>query len=254
VLKPNTQGTNYALLIATDNYKSPFPHLNNPIFDATDIEQVLRENYGWQTTLLKNPTKDQIMEALEHASGRSYHPEDELLIYISGHGEFDKELHDGVIVASDSIPNDKYKSSYVPYATLHRLIDNGNCKKVLLALDVCFGGTFLDEVAQATRSVGNSDIYNDISLEQLRQRIRTRVARKIMAPGENEPVWDGGPGTHSPLARNFLLALRSRGGTKGFLRFSDIQQLAERTKPSGFAAPFSTDDDPIGDFLFVPLH
>lgn len=52
--------------------------------------------------------------------------------------------------------------------------------------------------------------------------------------------------------KHLLMALKAKGGAKGYLRFSDIQKVAEQTKPSGVATSFSDADDVLSDFLFVP--
>lgn len=249
---PANIGKNYAILVGTNKYNPFFHQLQNPIQDARDIEDILKNYYGWNTVRLENPTRSELLKAIYTASNRVYGPNDQLLVYVAGHGVFDKSLHDGAIVASDSRPDDMLKDSYVLYSQLKSMIDRGTCSKVLLTLDVCFGGSFLNQLARPTRSAQDNDIYGQITVDEIAEKIKGRVSRRLLTPGEMEPVFEGVEGGHSPLAKHLLAALREGGGKKGYLRFSDIQQVAEQTKPGGLATSFSEADDPLSDFLFVP--
>jgi hypothetical protein len=121
-------GKSYALLIATNKYDPQFPQLSNPVDDARDIETLLKNYYGWETKLLVNPKRTEILKALEHYSNRSYSPEDQLFIYLAGHGQFDNASHDGVIVTTDSLPNDELKDTYIPrYSGVNIAATNSSC-------------------------------------------------------------------------------------------------------------------------------
>jgi tetratricopeptide (TPR) repeat protein len=49
---------NYALLIGTDYYQdNEFKQLKNPILDCKTIGDVLKADYGWNVTVIENPTK-----------------------------------------------------------------------------------------------------------------------------------------------------------------------------------------------------
>src|SRR5207253_8306744 len=80
-----------------------------------------------------------------------YNPASTLLYTLS--------LHDALpicyIIATDSDANDDIGDSYVSYSVLKSLLDRGRFNKVLLALDVCYGGAFLDKVARRMRGGGD---------------------------------------------------------------------------------------------------
>jgi tetratricopeptide (TPR) repeat protein len=244
-------GRCHAILVATEKYSHQgFAKLANPVKDARDIKEILTKYYGWDVDILENRSKLDIMDSLIEAVNKK--PEyDELFIYVAGHGDWDNNLHDGMIVTSDSRDKDRTRDSYITYSELKTLLERGACKKVLLALDVCFGGSFLDQIGK-TRSSG-SDIYQRSTLDDCITRIKDRYTRKLVTPGEKEPVYEGLPGQHSPLARNLLRTLVQQGGDRGFVRFIDLESAAMDTKPMGRAAGFSDSDDPTSDFIFVPI-
>ena len=134
-------GKNYALLIGTNRYLN-MNQLINPIFDAKAIGTELRDNYGFETDTVYNPSIDGIYSALRKYSSLQFSDDDQLFIFIAGHGEFDEIFKDGYIVPSDAIKHDHNKKSYISHSNLRTIINNIPCKHIFLVMDVCFGGTF----------------------------------------------------------------------------------------------------------------
>ena len=54
----------YALFFAIDQYDD-WTDLKYPVSDATTIAGELKKNYGFQTEIVKNPTRNQIYDKLE---------------------------------------------------------------------------------------------------------------------------------------------------------------------------------------------
>ena len=89
------EAKNYLLIIGIDNYSS-WPALNNAVADAHAVENVLVKNYNFDpanVTVLLNEeaTRFKIYESLRHYIEK-ISSRDNLLIYYSGHGYFDKLL------------------------------------------------------------------------------------------------------------------------------------------------------------------
>jgi len=136
------KGKDYALLIATDNYQN-WPRLNNPIHDAKTIADDLRSNYGFETEILQNPTKDEIVGALRKYRDRKYSDEDQLLVFFAGHGYYSEELKEGFIVAADSAKSDNTlgaNESQLSNTMLAKILDVMPCKHIFLVLDTGSGG------------------------------------------------------------------------------------------------------------------
>ena len=83
--------TDYGLIIATNDYDE-WDDLTNPVFDANTIAQELSDHYGFKVEKLLNPTTGQIISKLREYSKRTYLPNDQLFIFIAGHGQFDAEI------------------------------------------------------------------------------------------------------------------------------------------------------------------
>jgi len=86
---PSTSGHYYALVIGNDDYVS-LPKLKTAAADAREVERVLRESYGFQTKLLLNATRGQIVAALS-AYRRELSADANLVIYYAGHVYNDKD-------------------------------------------------------------------------------------------------------------------------------------------------------------------
>lgn len=135
---------------------------------------------------------------------------------------------------------------------MQELLNKSNCRHVVVALDACFGGGFLDSIALgSTRSV--SGLNKAIPLGELLKRTTPLMTRKLLASGALEPVFDGAPEGHSPFATHILEALRTWGGSAGFLRFLDIAKPVIETRPFGLAERFGQ-DEAGSDFFFIPTR
>ena len=249
ILQPDdSQRNDYALLIGTDDYKE-WPDLTNPVFDAKTIEEELKNNYGFKTELVLNPTKVQLLTKLREYAKKSYLPEDQLFIFIAGHGQFDDVFQEGYIVTKDSKKNDETKETYIPHTSLRTYVNNIPCNHIFIALDVCYGGTFDQAIARAG-SRGADDIYSDISpAEFIKRKLRFKT-RRYLTSGGKQYVPDGRPGAHSPFARKLLEALRNYGGSDKILTLGEIITYVETINPEPRYGEFG-DNEPGSDFVFI---
>ncbi len=137
----------YAVLFAADDYDSPdWPHLNNPIDDAQSIAQELRAFYGFQADVYQNQSFGGIKHILtEDLPKKSFKPNDELLIYFAGHGDFDENDGRGYVIARDSSPPGTDRERQVDFDQLTKWMDRINVAHILLVLDICKGGSIFKE-------------------------------------------------------------------------------------------------------------
>jgi hypothetical protein len=240
--------TDMALIIATDNY-AEWSDLVNPINDAETIANELEKNYGFSVDILRNPSQSEILVKLKAYARMSYLPEDQLFIFIAGHGQFDDLLGQGYLVCNDSRLNDEARTTYLSHSILRNAIDNIPVQHILLAIDACFGGTFDQSIAHAS-SRGDNSVYSQLSTADFIQRKLKFKTRKYITSGGKEYVSDGIPGMHSPFARKFLEALRSYGGQDDILTLPELFSYVERTIPEPRAGSFGS-DEPGSDFIFV---
>jgi uncharacterized protein (UPF0218 family) len=234
----------YILLFATDQYDH-WSDLVNPIDDARSLVKVLTENYGFEAEILENPSQDEVYNKLRDYAERKFRPQDQLMIFFAGHGYFDDTFGEGFVVASNSLENDKAKTSYISHNRLRGIIQNIPCEHIFLTMDVCFGGTF-DPVIASSRGLDGGET-NDV--EYLVRKLSQRT-RKYLTSGGKEYVSDGIPGKHSPFTLKLLQALAEGGGGDRILTLSEIKTYVEKLKPEPRLGSFG-DDKPESDFVFV---
>ena len=244
-----TAGHNYALLIATDHYDH-WRELTNPLKDATDVMNELKNNYGFDTQLLVDPPLDQILSALSayHDRGGGYTDADQLMIYIAGHGDYDEKQNRGFIIASDSKQDDPWHRTQLSHDDLRSMLDALPIKHIFVVIDACFGGMFDPRITESSQ---RGSEYGSISFDQLWRRKVPLVTRQFLTSGGKEFVPDGG-GVNSPFARVFLEALRSYGGNDGYLTIAKMRPLFEKMQSDSRQGPFGR-DIAGSEFFLVPV-
>lgn len=246
IVKLERTGKDYAILFATDSYDYWNP-LVNPINDSKTIQNELNENYNFITELVQNPTKVTLKSKLREYAMKKYEPDDQLFIFIAGHGQFDNTYKEGYIVTKDSLLNDDIKDSYISHSELSTIVNNIGCKHIFLMMDVCFGGTFDQKIAQRG-DIDNE--YKEITRTEFIKRKLKNKTRLYLTSGGKEYVSDGRAGQHSPFARKFLEALRNYGGSDSILTQSEINNYLEKLNPEPRSGEFGN-NEPGSDFIFV---
>jgi len=236
----------YALIIATDKYDN-WDDLTNPIHDARTIEGILKEKYGFVTEFLENPTLEELNDKLFDYNTKTFRPQDQLFVFFAGHGYFDETLGEGYVVASNSLLNDKGKTSYLSHNILRERLDNIKCEHIFLTMDVCFGGTFDKKLAKAR----GTEAMDEVIDQQYLVKKLTKRTRKFLTSGSKEYVPDGMPGHHSPFATQFIRALKEIGGGTGrVLSLIELNPYFLRLPTEPYFGSFGT-DDVQSDFVFV---
>ncbi len=240
------QGKDYALLIATNDYDE-WDHLTNPLFDATTLAVTLKSVYGFDTTVVANPTLEGLVLKLRDFRKLEYSDEDQLFIFIAGHGFYDPDMKDGYLVAKDSRKKDEARRSYLGYSELVNGLDNIPCKHIFVVLDACFGGSF--DKRDPLRSRGEGAIYGARPKEEIFKEKLKITSRLFMTSGGMNYVPDGEPGHHSPFASMFLKALEDGGRTDGYLTFHKIIPYIENAKSMPRYGDFGRNQS-SSDFFF----
>jgi len=162
VLEPESvtipvSGKFYALVIGVQNYKAPgIPDLKNPVHDAESLADVLVRQYTFDrqnVTLLKNPSREKIMESLEKLHGE-IQSEDNFLIFYAGHGYLDKDAQQGYWWPADA--HSTIHSNWISNADLRDQIKRIKAKHTLLICDACFSGSVFRTSRGA--DIDNADI------------------------------------------------------------------------------------------------
>ncbi|HNT50028.1 MAG TPA: caspase family protein [Cyclobacteriaceae bacterium] len=239
--------TDYALVFATDKYDY-WSGLVNPVFDSRTIAEELRKTYGYKVEIVENATQSQVLRKIREYAEKKYQPLDQLFIFFAGHGTYDQTFGEGFVVTKESLLNDEAKTSYLSHNRLRSIVNNIPCEHIFLAMDVCFGGTF-DQALASSRGA-DDEVYKEQNQTEFITRKLTYKTRKFLTSGGKQYVSDGIPGKHSPFAKNFIDALRSRGGRDGILTLPELFTYVEKLQIQPRFGEFG-DNAPGSDFIFV---
>ncbi len=243
----------YALVMGTNKYdgKPDWNDLNNPALDAEDIAKELKEGFGYDVKLLIDNPIDSFYAHISYLS-QVLRKNDQLIIYVAGHGDFDSVLlDDGFIVCKNSKPvkEDPYRNTYIQYSKMEKMVNRLPANQILMVLDVCFGGTFDERVAKNQGRDKATD-YNDISDKSFFAKMLMKKTRLYLTSGGKEVVPDGYKGKHSPFALRLLQALQGRGGSSKIITASDLKKFVERL-PSGPLIGSFGDDEVSSEFILL---
>ena len=209
-------GNYYALIIGIDNYSGNWSPLKNAVSDAKAISQILKNKY--KLDYLKELFNDQatrlnIIKELEWLV-QNVQPTDNLLIYYSGHGEFNQALNKGYWVPFDAVAAST--SYYISNSDIQTFLGGIKSKHTLLISDACFSG---DIFRGSTVSIPFEES------EKYYAKVNNISSRKALTSGGVEPVLDGGKEGHSVFAYYLLKALDSNEK-----KFYDASQLFDNIK------------------------
>ena len=188
----------YALIIGIDRYRQ-LPKLENAANDAIMVGQVLREKYGFETRMLLNEeaSRDAIMSALNDLR-RQLTEDVSLLIYYSGHGEYNAQTETSYWLPVDASRNDTTK--WLESRSISDQLKLITARHILVVADSCFSGTI-------TRSASGK-LSGKVAREKYLQKVLGQSSRVLIASGGNEPVLDaGGRVGHSVFADSLIDAL-----------------------------------------------
>ncbi|MBN8545912.1 MAG: caspase family protein [Ignavibacteria bacterium] len=235
----------YALVIGIDKYKGVWNPLRNAVNDAKAVEEVLAKDYGFDHVISlynEEATRANIITALEQLID-SVKKDDNVLIFYSGHGEFNEKLNKGFWVPVDATTSSS--AGYISNNDLQTFIAGINSKHTLLVSDACFSG---DIFRGRTSELAFEDT------EKYFQEVYKRKSRYALTSGGVEPVTDGGREGHSIFSYYFLDKLKqnkSRFFTAGQL-FNEIQiPVTNNSEQSPVYQPIKNTGDEGGQFLFI---
>jgi hypothetical protein len=241
-----SEGRYYALVIGNSSYLHVSP-LKTAGEDARAVAEVLRQRYGFETTLLLDADRQQVISALNFFR-RGMDENANLLIYYAGHGYYDREADKGYWLPVDARPDDNANwISADDITTNTRVIP---AQHILIVADSCYLGTSY-RAAEATISTLSAPPTREKYIEKM----YTRKSRALMASGGNEPVEDGGGGKHSVFASAFLRGLSEMEpgtftGTELFRGYVQ-ESVAGRAKQTPEYNPLRNSGHDSGDFVFV---
>ncbi|SLN41540.1 caspase family protein [Oceanibacterium hippocampi] len=232
-----------ALVIGINAYRT-LPPLETAVNDASAVHDLLSRRYGFQSDLLLNPSRYDLVRALDRLRAE-LGEDDNLLIYYAGHGVLDEATDEGFWLPIDA--EEDSQANWVAVSTITRTLKAIVAKHVLVVSDSCYSGALTRDVPALLATGGDR-------MAELR-RIARKRARKTLTSGGIEPVADGGGDGHSVFARAFLDILAANeevlDGHGLYTRLRRPVILNSDQTPR--YADIRNSGDQGGDFLFIPL-
>ena len=236
---PTPKGNNYLFVIAIDEYMH-LPKLYNCVKDANDVIQQLVYKYNFKQQHVfqlfnQEASIDNIYKRLLDLS-RVITDKDNLMIYFSGHGFYDKDNDTGHLIPVHAEKGKVW--DYLSNSNFLNWIRAIKSMHTLVVLDSCFSGSMF-----STKSI--TPAYADA--------VSNYKSRWGLAAGRIEVVDDGLHGENSPFANAIINFLKENTTTK--FPVSDLIQYVKKVTANNsgqtpIAGPIKNLGDEGGEFVF----
>jgi hypothetical protein len=196
-------GNYYALIIGNNDYQQ-LPDLDTPDDDAKAVNSVLKSKYGFNTQLLINANRYQILSALNELTSKVTE-NDNLLVYYAGHGELDQANDRGQWLPVDAERNNT--ANWISNIDITDILNRISAKHIIVLADSCYSGAMTSSALPRI----DSAISQQKKIETVKVMINAK-SRTALTSGGKEPVIDGGGGGHSIFAKAVIDTLQKNHG------------------------------------------
>lgn len=233
----------YVALIIGNNDYDDMPDLRTAVNDAAAMASILEDRYGFETTVLKNASRKDVLSAMAKLRAALDY-DSSLLIYYAGHGHVDEVTERGYWLPVDAARNDP--TNWISTADITDMLKASPARAVLVIADSCYSGTLTRAAPARLPSAEKREAFI--------KRMTSKRARTVFASGGVEPVEDGGGGGHSVFAKALLDTLKEN---------ADVIDAQTLFSPVRHQVVLNADQTPEysdvrlaghegGDFVFVP--
>lgn len=245
-----------ALVVGTQHYAraADWHELPNARNDADALASELSRRYGYEVTRLSDPDAASFKRALVTLASAAG-PDDDVLVFVAGHGWFDSEDKAGYLVFADGEAG--CGRGCYPLDNIKRALFDSRARHILVMLDACYAGTFDIRVAIGGATERGALGVDPASLRRIRDDYAQYPSRLVLASIGKEQTSDGARGAHSPFMARVLDTL-SRPGPSGLVSLDQLWSALQVTAPDqplrvGRPAPFEAarPHHPNGTFLFI---
>ena len=229
-----------ALLVGNTSYKAPIPELQTPVADVTRIAEILKSRYGFETRILRDGTKKQVIDEFNRIAAEAT-ADDSVVLFYAGHGYLLDDIKMGFWIPVDG--SEKTAANWISNKDIAKLLHAIPARQVILVSDSCYSGTLTREQKVAFAGAIQRD-------EILRKR-----SVLALSSGGDEPVADGGRDGHSIFAWHFINVLReAKDLLPGLEAHKTVQRGVSRDYPQTpqYGAVSSAGHVEGGEYLFEP--
>ncbi|MDM8568171.1 caspase family protein [Thiotrichales bacterium HSG1] len=245
--QPIFTGNYYALVIGINQYQH-ITNLSTAVNDATEIAQILQNEYGFRVTTLINhqATRKGIIRALTKLN-KTLKANTQLLIYYAGHGFYNEDADKAYWIPTNASMEDE--SEWLIADRITSQIKANPAKQILLVSDSCYSGT-LTRNRNLQKLKSNQD-----QRHHYLQKMLKKSARILIASGGNEPVSDVGGQGHSIFAQVFIdslkeIELKTFTASELFHQQNIIERVAGKVKQIPRLDFIEQSGHDYGDFIF----
>ncbi|MBK6619622.1 MAG: caspase family protein [Saprospirales bacterium] len=228
-------GTNHLLAIAIDKYEH-CPVLSNCVNDVRGLIEVLKERYDFQdaniqTLINEEATRPNIHAYLKGLKDR-VRPQDNVIIYFSGHGETEDNV--GYWIPVEAHPAHEWE--FVSTNDIKSRLDSINSFHTFVIVDACFSGALFSS-------------YRSVKAGNENKRSRLGLA----ASHTKERALDG-EGENSPFSSHLLKMLWENTGALSAHKLAgeiiDEVYAATKGKQTPVFKPLDVKGDDSGQYVF----
>jgi hypothetical protein len=245
---PPITGKSHLVVIGINDYTTWQP-LNNAQNDAATIANLLTSKYQFSrnnlTTIYNaEATKMAILNTLKQLDNR-VKSNDNVLIYFSGHGIYDKDAYEGYWIPYNA-PLRKSSDKFISYTEINNALCGLDCQNVYLIADNCYGANLI-----------KGDPLED-DIKDIIEIVQYKNSRRTLLAGSGE-VADGQVGEHSPFAQALIdmltendLPVLPATILEPHVRLKVIKSTkGSQTPEYGKSRGCSNNKNNGGDFLFI---
>jgi hypothetical protein len=244
-------GKYHALIIGNSDYSS-FPRHLTGTADAVEVKTLLEEKYGFESTLLLNATRYQVLFEIDKLRNQ-LQSTDNLLIYYAGRCELDNSRKPAYWLPVDAEPQDN--SQWISNLAISDLLNTIKSKRIMVVSDSCYAGTFTTAaISRPAVPAGTEGYLRWIdSMKDVR-------ARTVLASGNSENDSNQEFQEQSFFTKTFLEVLRKNerliDGNSVYIEMlktmtrSDEPKLAQKA-PTYEAIKYAGHE--AGEFFFKPV-
>ncbi len=238
------QGNYWALMIGIDHYQHLEP-LQTAVNDVEALQSVLMTRYGFSSDrmrlLLNEAATRRNIEGALIRLGQETNPQDSVLIYFAGHGEYSPGQKLGWWVPVEGHPEEP--GTYILDAAIRNYVASMQAKHVYLIVDSCFSGTLFARLRQP--------ILHPI--DKYYSKLYGKRSRWAFTSGGTEPVADDGLEGHSVFAFHLIKFLQDN--QEPYLVPSRIAEHVSRVVANNSdqlpqSHPLQSANDEGGQFIF----
>ncbi len=237
-------GSYYALIIGNSSYAA-LPNINSAYKDVSALANVLTKKYNFKVNLQFDRSRDEI-KALLAGLAENLKPEDNLLIYYSGHGWMEQGAKECHWLPVDATINDIH--SWISCEEITADIAKVPANHVMVIADSCYSGKAPRDVATDLEKPRSSNYFRFAAQKK---------SRSVLCSGGLKPVMDASENNGRSIFANAII--KALNDNKKILDGTRLFSLLQR--PMIFHAGQTPDYSNIldegeggGDFLFYCDH